>query len=50
MDAVIQPTQVPPQNYIAAQIVLDLILGSVVAIRIATNYHHHKQLFADDCR
>ncbi|GAB1316361.1 hypothetical protein MFIFM68171_06571 [Madurella fahalii] len=48
MEFVIQPTAIPSKNYIAAMVTLNAVTGSLVTLRLGTNWSHYKKLFADD--
>lgn len=50
MEAVIQPTIIPRNGYIASQVTMDFIGACFIAVRLGTNLSHHKRLFADDCK
>jgi hypothetical protein len=47
MEAIIRPTDIPPTNYIASQVTLDIVTCSFVVVRLFAYCSHHKKLFAD---
>ncbi|KAI1840834.1 hypothetical protein JX266_012982 [Neoarthrinium moseri] len=48
MEHVVQPTVIPPTNYIASQVTLNFVAACFITVRLGANWSHHKKFFADD--
>lgn len=47
--AIINPTTISLNGYIASQIIIDVVLGAIIALRLWGNISHQRKLHADDC-
>ncbi|KAL7621861.1 hypothetical protein AAE478_007361 [Parahypoxylon ruwenzoriense] len=48
MDVFLQPTSIPPDAFIAAEVVINVVAGMFTVMRVSTNYRNGAKLWVDD--
>lgn len=50
MDAIMEPSKLRPEQFLASVIAICIVSTAIIALRIWSNMRHSGRVFIDDCK